>query len=213
MAKRKNNDPIRDSQRSHVANVQPALPSMPQQVTHIVRLTDGLNDRSQMPSNEGSEFWVPSLPAPVTPAPTNVEPGTAKDSQNRPDKRHILVIDDQPAVSRSLSYLLEALGQNVRAASNISDGLQLLNSFLPEIVICDIAMPGGSGHDLARRIRIDQDLHQPFLIACSGSGSPNDIHKSLSAGFNAHVTKPISLKKLRDILWRHQTNNRPDPSA
>jgi CheY-like chemotaxis protein len=112
----------------------------------------------------------------------------------------ILLVDDNQSATHMMSRLLEKLGQRVQVASSAVLALELLPSFAPNCVISDIAMPGMSGYDLARRIReLDLPL-RPFLVAVTGYGQESDRQEALAAGFDKHMTKPIGVAALEDLL-------------
>jgi len=83
-------------------------------------------------------------------------------------------------------------GHTVVTAGDGPTGLDQANRFQPEIILCDIGLPGGlSGLDLARTVRATPGLQDAYLIALSGFGTPEDKAEALAAGFDAHLTKPV----------------------
>ena len=73
-------------------------------------------------------------------------------------------------------------------------------SFAPEIVLCDIAMPGMDGYMVARAMRADPHLHSIHLVAVSGFSQPDDVERSRQAGFARHEAKPLALARLMSVL-------------
>ena len=68
------------------------------------------------------------------------------------------------------------------------------------MVISDVAMPGMSGYDLARHIRTLQLPRQPYLVAVTGYGQESDRQAALAAGFDKHLTKPVGVGTLEQLL-------------
>jgi two-component system CheB/CheR fusion protein len=68
------------------------------------------------------------------------------------------------------------------------------------VVFCDIGLPEMDGYKVARALRADPALHQVKLVAVSGYGAPEDLAKAQAAGFDVHVTKPVSMTRLEQIL-------------
>jgi CheY-like chemotaxis protein len=99
-----------------------------------------------------------------------------------------------------LGKLLEALGQQVQI---VVDGQTALASVLadpPEMIISDIAMPGMSGYELARRLRSEVRLKDTLLVALTGFNQESDREETRAAGFDRHLVKPVSLDALRELL-------------
>jgi CheY-like chemotaxis protein len=102
--------------------------------------------------------------------------------------------------AESLSLVLELSGHEVRIAHSGPDALAKARTFVPEIVFCDIGMPGMSGYEVAKRFRADRDLSRAILVALTGWGSDDDRRQALAAGFDHHLTKPVEAGKLRALL-------------
>lgn len=112
----------------------------------------------------------------------------------------VVVADDNVDTAHSLSLLLEALGHEARIAHNGIQALGIAHEFQPDAMIIDIGMPGLDGHDLARRIRTEAWGKDLLLIAASGWGQNEDKQRSLEAGFNMHLVKPVELQTLEGLL-------------
>jgi PAS domain S-box-containing protein len=112
----------------------------------------------------------------------------------------ILVIEDIPDIAEILCSLLGCLGHEAIAAFNGSEGMAKAKEFQPEVVICDIGLPGMSGYEVARSLRSDKELKDIFLIALSGYAQPDDLEQSREAGFNMHLAKPVDLSILEQTL-------------
>jgi len=120
--------------------------------------------------------------------------------EEQPRSLRILVIDDMPTITRLLSIMLKNLGHEVIIASSGPEGIAKAREFNPEIVFCDIGMPGMDGYDVAREIRSDERLKNAFLIALSGYAQDEDLKRSMAAGFDRHLAKPLRLAVLKATL-------------
>jgi signal transduction histidine kinase len=114
--------------------------------------------------------------------------------------RRIMVVDDIPDVAEVLSELLQYLGHQVIVVGDGPEGLQKALVFNPEIIICDIGLPGMSGYEVARHIRENDRLKEVFLIALSGYAQKDDQEQAKRAGFNRHLAKPVDLSVLEQII-------------
>jgi CheY-like chemotaxis protein len=112
----------------------------------------------------------------------------------------ILLVDDNQSATHMMGRLLAKLGQEVRTADSAIAALDQLPSFGPDFVISDIAMPGMSGYDLARRICELELSKRPYLVAITGYGQESDRQEALAAGFDKHLTKPVGVTVLEELL-------------
>ncbi len=118
----------------------------------------------------------------------------------------ILVVDDMKSNTYMLSKLLEKQGHCVASANDGASALDMVESFLPNIVISDVSMPGMSGFELAGELRRRYG-NSIYIIAMTGYGSEADRELTAASGFDQHLIKPPNAKVLADTL-RHlkQTN-------
>ena len=112
-------------------------------------------------------------------------------------KRRILVVDDHEDTLRSMTLLLRRLGYEVLAADNMCDALRIAEEQPFDILLSDIGLPDGSGLELLKRIRQTRDVP---ALALSGFGMDEDIERSRDAGFSDHLTKPVSIDRLRAAI-------------
>lgn len=139
------------------------------------------------------EFWLPLAEAPQTTSDVR--------SPDEPARgRRVLVIDDNVDLAESLATMLELRGHQVAIATTGDKGIARARSFEPELVFCDIGLPGMDGYEVARRIRSLSKLGSVFLVALSGYAAPEDIEKSRAAGFDRHIAKPPRLTVLEDAI-------------
>jgi PAS domain S-box-containing protein len=114
--------------------------------------------------------------------------------------RRVLIIEDNRDAADSLREVLQFGGHIVEVAYNGPDGLHRARDFKPEIVLCDIGLPGMDGYEVARAFRADEALKGVFLVALSGYALPDDLQRAGEAGFERHLAKPSSLEKLEELL-------------
>jgi CheY-like chemotaxis protein len=111
------------------------------------------------------------------------------------------VIEDNVDAAESLAMLLQLSGHEAEVAFDGPAGIEKARSFHPDVVLCDIGLPGGlDGHGVARAFRADPELRSAFLIALTGYGQEEDRKRALEAGFDAHLTKPADIEALKKLL-------------
>jgi signal transduction histidine kinase/CheY-like chemotaxis protein len=119
------------------------------------------------------------------------------------ERRKVLVIDDN-AINRSfLIDLLGPLGFKVFDAADGPSGLQKATEIRPDVIISDLVMPGMDGLSLVRRVREDPALARAVILVSSASVFESDQHRSLDAGADGFLAKPVSTRDLLRALERH----------
>ena len=111
----------------------------------------------------------------------------------------ILLVEDHPDTARTLSRLLVAMGYKVKVANDATAALQLAASESFDMVISDIGLPDGTGHDLMRQLK---EKHNLRGVALTGYGMEEDMRNSREAGFLDHVVKPIDIAQLEAVIQR-----------
>jgi len=147
---------------------------------------------------KGSEFIM------RLPIPKNIQLGMDMRTDGNQtfdlDKKYkILVIDDNIPAAEALSELLRYKGHEVKSSYEGETVLDIIRDFNPDIVVLDIGLSDISGYEVARRIR-SQIGRRIQLVALTGYGQKSDKLKALKAGFDHHLTKPISISDLEKIL-------------
>jgi two-component system, chemotaxis family, CheB/CheR fusion protein len=117
----------------------------------------------------------------------------------RPSRR-VLIIEDNIDAADSLRGVLELDDHVVDVAHNGPEGLARARDFGPEIVLCDIGLPGMDGYEVARAFRADDALKSVHLVALSGYALPEDLRRAHEVGFERHLAKPPSPDKLAQLL-------------
>ncbi|GAC1422480.1 MAG: response regulator [Burkholderiaceae bacterium] len=113
----------------------------------------------------------------------------------------IVVVDDNKAVLESLRALIETLGQTVYPSSTGEYAIELARERRPDLLICDIGLEGDiNGYGVARTLRLNRDLQKTLLVSLSGNDQQEDRDRSMKAGFNKHVGKPISTQQIKNLI-------------
>ena len=166
-------------------------------VKNLVELHNGKISVFSEGVGKGSTFTIelPLCDDSVDPAGTRAEP-----TEDTLDPLRVLVIDDAPANRIVLERLLVAIGQEVRSASDGIEGLKAAGEFQPHVIFSDVSMPLMDGYELARCVREDPKLCGTTLIAVTGNSQPKDRQRALENGFDAHLTKPVDFRALKQLL-------------
>jgi CheY-like chemotaxis protein/anti-sigma regulatory factor (Ser/Thr protein kinase) len=143
-------------------------------------------------------FW---LPTDATAAPA--EPPAAPAAAAPP---RLLVIEDNRDGADSLAMLLRLFGYDVCVTYTGPEGVAAAQAEPPDVVLCDLALPGMDGYAVARALRADPAMADTVLIAVSGHGGEADRQQSREAGFVRHVLKPVEpddlQRLLKELVWR-----------
>ena len=111
----------------------------------------------------------------------------------------VLVVDDQPDVLTTTVLLLKALGcSNVHAAATGQEALDMARSLRPDLVLLDIGLPDIDGFTVSRRMRDELGLDRTAIMGISGYDE--DPARTLAAGLNRHLVKPVPLNVLREVI-------------
>ena len=114
----------------------------------------------------------------------------------------ILVVEDNRDSADSLRTLLELMGYEVSVAYSGTEGLDLAYRARPDVVVCDIGLPGMDGYCVAAALRKNSVTAHAHLIALTGYGHEDDRRKVLAAGFDDHITKPAEPAALLGLISR-----------
>jgi signal transduction histidine kinase len=164
-------------------------------VRGLVTLHGGTISADSEGIGKGSEFTVqlPALDAPVQVAASVTLQGATQ-------RRRILVVDDNVDAAASMTMALELIGHETRAVHDGAAALQVAATFLPQVILLDIGLPGQNGYEVARQIRRMPWGRSVFLIAATGWGQESDKQLAEAAGFDRHLTKPVDFGKLQALL-------------
>ena len=122
----------------------------------------------------------------------------------------VLVVEDDPALRRSLVVVLTARGYSVSETGNGEDALLLAGRNLPDVILLDLGLPSISGTDVIERLRAWTDTP---IIVLSARGAEADKVQALDAGANDYVTKPFGIEELLARLRAAERISRPSTLA
>jgi CheY-like chemotaxis protein len=117
-----------------------------------------------------------------------------------PRALRILVVDDNADAADMLAMLLEAAGHRVSVEHEPQRALERARAERPQACLIDIGLPDMDGNMLAQRLRAEPATAGALLVATTGYGQDSDRRRSLAAGFDHHLVKPLDLQELYAIL-------------
>lgn len=117
-----------------------------------------------------------------------------------PIRKSIVLVEDNPDLRQMMKLVLKRGGHVVAEASDGPAGVDAVRRVRPDVALIDLDLPGFDGCEVARQIRLDPALAGVRLIAVSGYGRPEDRERSLAAGFDEHLVKPVEMARLTNAL-------------
>jgi PAS domain S-box-containing protein len=162
----------------------------------IVEMHDGNIEAVSKGRNKGATFRIRLPISRLGMQPPPDMPAGAEAHPVRP--LHILLVEDHGVTAQMIKAVLTEKGHDVQIAGDISTALDLTNSGGFDLLLSDLGLPDGSGHDLMRKLR--SEGKQLPGIALSGYGQEDDIKQSYQAGFTAHLTKPASREAIIEAV-------------
>ena len=160
----------------------------------IVEMHNGRISASSDGPGRGATFRV-ELPirhvaAPMQAAPPSAAPASA-------EELCVLLVEDHEDTARVMARVLRALGHRVAIAGTVKHAAELAEAEAFDLLVCDIGLPDGTGLDVVRAMHAVRRIP---AIAVTGYGMDADINRSIAAGFDAHVTKPVDIHRLADLI-------------
>lgn len=136
--------------------------------------------------------------------PVEPEPAALADAPEAPapaaQALRVVVVEDNRDAADSLRILLQLQGHEVAVAHNGPDGVEVALAEQPDVVVCDIGLPGFDGYEVARRLRREPEFQRTLFVALTGYGQDEDRRRSEAAGFDQHLTKPADPVELQCLL-------------
>ena len=111
-------------------------------------------------------------------------------------EKKILVVDDEPFILRSLTFILKKNGYEVDSATNGEEAIEAILSGHPRLVFLDLMMPKKNGLEICTEVRRNAELNDVHIIMLTAKGQEQDREKGLKAGANEYLTKPFSPSKV-----------------
>jgi CheY-like chemotaxis protein len=109
----------------------------------------------------------------------------------------VLVIEDHEDTAIAMARMLEDMGHNIVSANSVASAVDILTHEKFDLIVSDIGLPDGNGVSLISAVRAFCDAP---AVAFTGYGMREDVERCLNAGFNKHVTKPVTFETLRQII-------------
>jgi signal transduction histidine kinase len=165
-------------------------------VRRLVELHGGSVRAESAGLGQGARFVV-RLPLATGLAESAAEPVTA----SRPARSaHVVVIEDNPDIRETLRAMITMWGHRVSLAADGRSGVELVLQARPDVALIDIGLPEINGYEVARAIRRSLPNGEVRLVAVTGYGQPSDLERTLQAGFDAHLLKPVAPESLQRLL-------------
>jgi CheY-like chemotaxis protein len=153
--------------------------------------------RAESPGLGAGAVFTVTLPAhPELPALASQPTVTKRDAR----RLRVLVVEDNKDAAESLQMLLETYGYQVEVAHTGPEGVRAAESHRPDVIICDIGLPGMDGYRVAEALRGNPLTAAVRLIALTGYGQEEDRRRAKEAGFDEHLTKPADPVALEAVI-------------
>ncbi|MDE1995478.1 MAG: response regulator [Rhizobiaceae bacterium] len=167
-------------------------------VQQLVTLHGGTVDAESTGPGQGSLF---SVRLPLASAP-EVATDAGQTSADTSPSHHlrVLVVDDNLDVAQTVGWMLDEIGHDFHLVHDGRAALDAAGEFRPDVVLLDIGLPGMDGYEVCRAFRQDARFKGLPIIAQSGWGQSKDKTLASEAGFNHHLTKPVALEELQQVL-------------
>ena len=165
-------------------------------VKKLVEMHGGAVSASNRGSGDGAVFTI-RLPTVTQPAEQNP---SAEPIAAAAVGRRILVVEDNEDTRRMMEAMLTLEGHDVRVAPDGAAAIAQAGEWQPDVVLMDIGLPDMIGYDVARRLRQSKLDGHVKLVAITGYGQARDERRAYEAGFDLHLTKPVSPELLRNVL-------------
>ncbi len=169
-------------------------------VKHLVTMHDGSIHVISAGEGKGSCFIL-RLPLAVAPTEVDSMQPVKPEAETRPMR--ILVVDDNIASAKTTGWMLEMMGHQPQLAHDGEEAVQAADRFAPEVILLDIGLPGKDGYTVCRELRQDPRFRDTLIIAQTGWGQQRDREQTRAAGFDHHLTKPVELEQLKQLVAQY----------
>ena len=166
-------------------------------VRKLVDMHGGSSRAESAGSGKGSTFTI-SLPLSVQSRPADaVDVETAAAPTEPLD---VLIVDDNVDSAQTTQWMLELIGHHSDVAHEGREAIAAAEKSHPDVILLDIGMPGMDGYEVCRTLRRSDRLKDTVIVAQTGWGQESDRARAFAAGFDHHITKPVSLDLLTKLL-------------
>ncbi len=167
-------------------------------VKQLVEMHGGSIAAESAGSGKGSSF---RLRLPVAGASAPSVSAEAPSPVSRQDARlKVLVVDDNFDVAQTTGWMIEAIGHDYRLVHESKLAVQTAREYRPDAILLDINMPGMDGYAVCRALREHALFEDTVIIAQTGWGQPQDRASTGESGFDHHLTKPVNMDRLEQVL-------------
>ncbi len=168
-------------------------------VRGLVEMHGGSVSASSDGPGKGSRFVV-RFPWRAIACDSPAAPGAAPAPAGPRAPRRVLVVEDNADAAQAMLLLLRELGHHVTTVNDGAEAVMIARAFHPDVVLLDIGLPGIDGYELARKLRGMSETRNARMIAVTGYGQPSDRARSMAAGFDHHLVKPVDPAKLAEAV-------------
>lgn len=115
-------------------------------------------------------------------------------------KKIVLCVEDNTTNMLLVSRVVEAEGHQLIRAEDSTTALEALQNYVPDIILMDVNLPGMNGLELSRHIRTELKLTEVPIIAITANVLVGDKERTLEAGCNDYLPKPLDIRRLRELM-------------
>ena len=167
-------------------------------VSKLVEMHGGISQAASGGPGKGSTFTV-SLPL-VDEQGAAIGQALQKSQKKAARPMNVLIVDDNVDSAQTTLWMLDLIGHKATVAHDGVTALEIARVLRPDVVLLDIGMPGMDGYEVCRQLRLMSEMKNKTVIAQTGWGQESDRQKAFAAGFDHHITKPVSLDLLTQLL-------------
>jgi len=167
-------------------------------VKSLVEMHGGTIEASSAGLHKGSKFVVKLPVVEIFAADEKEE--IIPQIQNNTSLLRVLVVDDNAASARTLGWMIELAGHEIKLAHDGKSAIELAKTYQPAIVLLDIGLPGMNGYETCKIMKQMPELKNTIFIAQTGWGQAEYRQQSKEVGFDHHLVKPVRLEDLHKLL-------------
>jgi PAS domain S-box-containing protein len=174
----------------------------------LIQKHGGTIKATSQESGRGSEFVIQLPRVSVAKMAATDHPSVPRIASN--GSKRILVVDDNVDAADSLMFMLQQKGHDVRIAHDGNKALECIRIFNPEVIFLDIGMPGMDGYEVCRQIRASTQGQRMHICAVTGWGQSEDKNRAHEAGFDDHLTKPVTINDIMSQISGYRLGDELD---